>query len=399
MRLLYLQQLLVLPGCPGNARSWEFARQWQAAGHEITLLASTAHLPPDHPLIQGQPFPLYTTYEGVRLILLKVSYDHMMPFAARIKAFLQFYRQVWALRHHLGGYDAVLAYSAPLSVGDLGRRLAWHLQVPFLFEIADVWPDVPAGMGLIPQGPILNWLYRRTRRMYEAARRIYVFSEGMRDQVMEHGVAGERIRVIPNGTQIRPLPQRPVRQEPGLRVLYAGTVGRANDLTLLLAAIRLLVQAGRTDIHLTLLGGGNDLSRVRAYAQAQGPLPVTFLAQVPQEAVREQLHAADVGVVCFAAYPVLAANSATKFFEYLAAGLPVVINYEGWQADYLRTWNCGLAAPAGDAVALASHLQYLADHPQLRDEMGQRGRALAVACFDRVTLASQMMEDIQASLT
>src|SRR5690554_2239234 len=39
------------------------------------------------------------------------------------------------------------------------------------------------------------------------------------------------------------------------------------------------------------------------------------------------------------------ANSANKFFDTLAAGKPILINHEGWQAEIIRDYNIGFVLP------------------------------------------------------
>ena len=38
-------------------------------------------------------------------------------------------------------------------------------------------------------------------------------------------------------------------------------------------------------------------------------------------------------------------NSANKFFDTLAAGKPILINYQGWQAEVIRENQCGFVLP------------------------------------------------------
>ena len=97
-------------------------------------------------------------------------------------------------------------------------------------------------------------------------------------------------------------------------------------------------------------------------------------------------------MVCFAPFPVLEANSANKFYDYLASGLPVSTNYQGWQEHYLHSWECGLAAEQGNTEAWAQNLLKLAADPTLRVEMGKNGRRLVEAHFDRDQLARQLLQ-------
>jgi glycosyltransferase involved in cell wall biosynthesis len=401
MRLLYLQQLLVLPGCAGNNRCWQFAKQWLAAGHHITLLASDAQLPSGHPLKVKQGGYVHTEWEGIELYLLSVPYDHMMPTRQRIQAFGQFFYQAHRLVQRLnrGAYDAVLAYSTPLSVGELGRQVAARWRKPFFFEVADVWPEVPIEMGAIRVRSVQRWLHARTDAMYAAAQQVFPYSEGMTKLILARGVSAARVQTIPNGADLSAIayvPRLPTAHSP-VSMLYTGTIGRANDLGQLMRVMHALAQQGRDDIHLTVVGQGNDARRVQALAHQLALRQVTFVPMVSRQEATDWLAHADLGVVCFAPYPVLETNAATKFFDYLAAGLPILINYEGWQGSYLRAYGCGLSAPQGDEQALAKQIARLADDPVSRVAFGQAGRRLAETRFDRRMLAAQMLQGMLTS--
>ena len=67
------------------------------------------------------------------------------------------------------------------------------------------------------------------------------------------------------------------------------------------------------------------------------------------------LAASDLGLVTVAALPYLEMNSANKLFDFLAAGLPVVVNYGGWQAEVLRREQAGLAAEPERPESLVPH--------------------------------------------
>src|SRR5690606_3480497 len=84
------------------------------------------------------------------------------------------------------------------------------------------------------------------------------------------------------------------------------------------------------------------------------------------------------------------ANSANKFFDGLASGTPMAINYGGWQAELLRETGAGVVLPpASPAEAAGILLERLADGTWLR-EAGRRARRLAEERFDRDELASRL---------
>jgi len=401
MEILYLHQYFCPPGGSGNNRSYELGSYMKACGHNVTFVTSTAYFPPHYyqHLKPGEVGQL--DIEGMRVFVIHIPYSHMMPFRQRIRAFLAFYRklmQVCKTMRLSQPFDLVYASSTPITVGEAGRKLARRWRCPLVYECVDVWPDVPIGMKILRNPLLIAWLHGKTNRIYRESARIVALSEGMRDQILRHLVPARKVEVIHNGTHPGKFPYRlrPVKEK--VEVIYTGTVGVANGLSQLMEAASILQGKGREDIRFTILGEGNELEKVKTRARDLNLQNLHFLARVPKEEVSALLEAADIGVVCFANFKVLEANSANKFYDYLSSGLPVVNNYRGWQGAYLEKWNCGLACDQGDVAAFAANIEALADAPELRQEMGRNGRKLVEAHFDRRNLAARLLRTFEAVL-
>lgn len=391
MRILYLHQYYCPAGGSGNTRSRHFADRWQQKGHEVTVLTSPAYFP--EPLRSAallKPVFEFHSPAGVRVISLNVDYKHEMPFLQRILAFEKFRRRALSYLNPAGKFDIVYASSSPLQVGWAGRSFAIKHKASLVYECVDVWPDVPEGMGLIRNPILLNWLHRKTNRVYEAAKAIITLSPGMSQQVLMHGPWQTKTHVVFNGTETDRFPFHDRQRITGpVRILYLGTIGKANDVGQLILAMRHPELQG-SNVVLDIVGDGNDAARVR---EMSANIPgIHFYGKVPKEQADTFLAQADIGVVTFAPYPVLEANSANKWFDYLSSGLPVVTNYCGWQAKYMEDWGCGLACPQGDVEALAIALARLAGDPERRHKMGKQGATLARKCFDRDMMADQALE-------
>lgn len=83
-------------------------------------------------------------------------------------------------------------------------------------------------------------------------------------------------------------------------------------------------------------------------------------------------------------------NSANKFFDALAAGKPIAINYGGWQADLLQHIGAGIVLPPEDIEQAA---RLLADFVQDTDRLHKAStvaRDLAHTRFSRDRLAAQL---------
>jgi hypothetical protein len=77
---------------------------------------------------------------------------------------------------------------------------------------------------------------------------------------------------------------------------------------------------------------------------------------LPKQEMPAVLSAADVAASVFCDVPEMWNNSANKLFDGLAAGRPVAINYEGWQAEIIRRRGCGMVLDPHDLETSADRL-------------------------------------------
>jgi glycosyltransferase involved in cell wall biosynthesis len=270
----------------------------------------------------------------------------------------------------------------------MGYLLARFHRRRWVLEVVDVWPDVPIGMGIIKKRWLQKILHSGVAFLYRKADRIVALSKGMKQQIMNHPIDPRKIVVSPNCTNTELFhPLNEEKQNPLPIILYAGAIGKANDVLSLLRAVKHL----ENDCVVHIYGWGAELSHTKIFARMLMLNNVFFFDPLPKKELAEKMRQADIGVITFAPFPVLEANSANKFFDYLASGLPVVINYQGWQAEYLAEYECGLSVPQGKVKALAEALDQLLADENLRKKMGINARQLAKAWFDRADEAEKLL--------
>ena len=106
----------------------------------------------------------------------------------------------------------------------------------------------------------------------------------------------------------------------------------------------------------------------------------------------------DVGLQLLANVPAFYfGTSPNKFFDYLASGTPVLINYPGWLAEVVREERCGFAVPPDDAEAFAGALERAAAQRAELPAMGQRALALARTRFNRDRLGDQFVDWLEST--
>jgi glycosyltransferase involved in cell wall biosynthesis len=213
--------------------------------------------------------------------------------------------------------------------------------------------------------------------------------------------------MIPNGSDLAPaeptqgLPPRLaslLAQHDGkLKCIFSGAHGIANGLDAVLDAAAELRRRFRDDIVIIFIGNGMKKPALMKRAGQEGLSNCVFLDPVPKSVLVELQRQIDVGLMVLANVPAFYdGTSPNKFFDYLSAGLPVLINYPGWLAEFVVRERCGFAALPADAMAFADALERFADDPDERRQMGLRSRSLAEATFARDRLAAQFVEFIEA---
>jgi glycosyltransferase involved in cell wall biosynthesis len=333
--------------------------------------------------------------EGISLRVHPIAYAQAMPKWAKALSFLRFgWAALWDSLQQPPP-DVLVASVTPPTVGFAGYLASKLLGVPLVLEVVDVWPDVPEGMGILRHKALLAGLHALNAKVYAHATRIITLSPGMRDQILRHGVPPDKVVVNYNGTDpqlFRPAEPAPRPHGP-VRLVYAGALGQANAVPALVAQLPQLAGATRVPFVLDIYGWGRDhaaLTALCATPALQGL--VRLHAPLPKAALVAALQQADIALSSFAPFPVLEANSANKFYDYLAMGLPVALNYGGWQGQFVQENGCGVWAPQGDWAGWVQALVPLLEQPVLRREMGARARQAAVQHFDRAQLAEAYLD-------
>lgn len=199
--------------------------------------------------------------------------------------------------------DIVHAHSPVLdALAALNATRAWKL--PLVYEIRAFWEDAAVGNGTGVEG---NARYRLTKAVetwaVNRASAVAVICKGLRDDLIERGVAPDKIVVSPNGVDLtlfgKPVPADPARAaELGLIdaevVGYIGSFYDYEGIDDLISAMPELV-AARPRAKLLLVGGGPMEAALRTQAAASPAADrIVFAGRVPHEQVEDFYALTDV---------------------------------------------------------------------------------------------------------
>lgn len=406
MHVLYFHQHFSTPRGATGTRSYEMARRLIQRGHAVTVVCGSydaADTGLKTPFANGRRRGFV---DGIDVIELELPYANAHGFARRSWTFLRFALRSVALALREPA-DVVFATTTPLTAGIPGIAARWIRRKPFVFEVRDLWPELPRAMGVI-SNPVVLWLLSALEWMsYRSASQCIGLAPGIVDGIAARGVPRGRITLVPNGCDLDVfVPGRdrgelerllPTVADSDTVVVFTGAHGVANGLDAVMDAGAELKRRGRSDIRIVLIGRGKLKSRLIERATEE-ELPVEFLDAVPKDQLTRVLAGADAGLMILADVPEFyRGTSPNKFFDYIAAGLPVLNNYPGWLADLIRENECGIAVAPRDAAAFADALETLADDLENRRLMGRRARELAEREFGRDLLGERFVAVLEAA--
>ena len=403
MRVLYYHQHFSTPEGATGTRSYEMAQRLIARGHEVTIVCGSykdAHTGLKGEFIKGRR---EGELRGIHIIELALPYSNYDSFFQRSLTFLRF--ALKSIRIALTReYDLVFATSTPLTAGIPGISAKLLRRKPFIFEVRDLWPELPKAMGVIRNPIILNLLGMLEWMSYHTADACIGLAPGIVQGIARRKIAAKQIAMIPNACDLElfgvssntsEYAEAPV--PPEFCAIFSGAHGIANGLDAVLDAAKLLMQRSRNDIQIVFIGDGKRKPHLQERAEREDLRNCHFLDPLPKRQLarllKDRVH---VGMMILDNVPAFYnGTSPNKFFDYIAAGLPVLNNYPGWLAELIEKHHCGLVVPPGDPGAFADALELLKDRPEELNRMGQNARSLAERQFDRKALADRFVDCLE----
>ncbi len=384
---------------PGGIRSYEMAKRFVTAGHEVHLITSHREA--------GDCFHgwMEKNIDGIHVHWVHVPYSNKMEFTARIMSFMKFSFLSGLQAVKVGG-DVIFATSTPLTIALPAVYAARRLKKPMVFEVRDLWPELPIAVGVL-KNPFLKKAARWLEQFaYKNAKYVVALSLGMAKGVIKSGYSPDKVHVIPNScdTDLFQVPQSEgqkfLNSHPELQggplVLYAGTLGLINGVGYLVDIASAMLQIDPA-VRFLIVGDGREQDQIREKVSNAGVLGKNFwmIPPIPKLEMPRLLSATTIATSFVIDLPELWNNSANKFFDALAAGRPVMVNYEGWQADLIRETGSGLVVSPTYAVQSARMLHDFLSEPDKVAKAGQAAFQLAKTRFDSDDLAEELLAVLQ----
>lgn len=387
-------------GAP-SARGLEMARVWRDQGHQVKIVTAF----PNHPTgvipeeYRGQTF-MVEDVEGLEVFRSFIYATPNEGFIRRVLSHLSFMASsVVQTLPRLGDVDIIVATSPPFFPVISSLVFSLAKQVPFIFEVRDLWPGVFEELGVIENPAVLGLLEQVELALYKRASRVVVVTDSFVEDIAGRGIPEGKIEVVKNGVDLdffRAVDGGNIyRDEFGVEadfiVSYLGTHGISQALTSHIEAAEHL--ADRDDIAFVFVGQGAEKDDLRALATEKGLEHVHFFGNQPKKRMPQLYSHSDACFVPLRDIPMFSSFIPSKIFEILACETPVIGSVRGEAAELLRDSGAAIVTDPENTVGLVDAVVELEGMTaQERDDMGAAGRRFATERFSRTSLAKKYID-------
>jgi glycosyltransferase involved in cell wall biosynthesis len=346
------------------------------------------------------------TYEeklinGFRVHYLAVPYENSFGPLKKILAFRRFAKAAYKKAAEFKDADLVYASSTPLTVGFVAMQLKKNLDIPFYFEVRDLWPEAPIQLGVIRNYLIQKYLYKLENRIYQHATKIIALSPGIQDGIL-NVVSNKDVEMIPNMSDCSFLTMTEKSDallnkyninNDRFIVTYTGSLGIANRVEFLLNIAEASMAANQK-ITFVIAGKGSESDFLKNLARQKNLNNIIFIEHGDKNFIKEILNISDATYTCFDTKSILETNSPNKFFDSLAAGKLSIVNTKGWLKELVEKNECGFYAdPLNPSDFLKKMMPFIKDKERLK-RCQQNARALAEREFSVEKLTKKFLKII-----
>jgi len=294
--------------------------------------------------------------------------------------------------------DFIMCESPPLFLGISAWLLSKVKRARMIFNVSDLWPESAEKLGLVTN----SFLLRLSTMLEEFLYRHAIIVTGQTQGIVKN-ISGrfpaKTVHWLKNGVDIAELNSTPEdkmwRTNNGFKetdfiLLYAGIIGYAQGLEVILHAARLV--ENQSQIKFILLGSGPVRDQLISLKKELNLQNVFFLDNRPKHEVVPIIRAADAALIPLRKLDLFKGAIPSKIFENLALRKPVILGVEGEAKELIiDKGKAGWAFDPENAADLSDKISFLAVNRPLLIEAGNNGYDFLSREFNLDAVAAEFL--------
>jgi glycosyltransferase involved in cell wall biosynthesis len=391
-------------GAPQN-RLYELAVRLTREGVKVHVLTAMPNYPSMKifPAYRGKKY-LREEMDGIVVHRTSIFVSQDRGITARLRNYFSFvYSSARASSKLDRQFDFLLCESPPLFLGYSAMYLARKKKAKLIFNVSDLWPESAEKLGVVTNKFMLNMAYALEEKLYKRSVFVTGQTQGICSDIARRFPQVETYW-LPNGVDLTAydptlFPRGLWRQKNGFNdddklFLYAGIIGIAQGLEVIIEAARLLSERGH--VKFILMGAGPEKSKLMELVKKYGLPNVVMFDPVPRQEMAQVLRDVDAAVVPLRKLPLFLGAIPSKIFEALAMELPLFLGVDGEARElFVNKGNCAFYFEPENADQLKAAVEEFIRDEAAAAEKGRNGRAYVMKYFNRDVIASSFYQKLR----
>lgn len=401
MRILIVTQYF----WPENFKITDFAVNFQEMGHEVCVLTGIPNYP-NGKFYKGYGlfYPkceYYGHIKIIRTILLPRGKSSNLRLLINYLSFALFASFASIFRIS-GKFDLIFVFEiSPVTVVIPAIVIKKIRKIPIVLWILDLWPESVYALVKINSIMIRKSLDKLVNFIYKHSDLILVSSKGFVNSITKRNFRHDRIRYAPNwaediviqlnnkfiNLQYKDLPEN------GLKIMYAGNLGDAQDFESIISAAEAL--KGHKNIYWILIGDGRKRAWIERNVSEKGLSENVFLlGSYPIETMPYFFSKADFMLLALKGEDIFSLTVPAKLQTYMANGKPILAMINGETAKIIMEAKAGFVSDAGNVIDFTNNvLKAHSMNEKQRKTLGENARLYYNKFFNK----QKIIKDIESN--
>lgn len=399
MNIWIVNHHALTPDMSGGTRHYDFAKELIKRGHQVTIISSSIHYSTYKELKDYKENNyLKENIDGIEWIWIKTP-TYVGNGVRRVKNMLSFMCGVnfTVSKLNLIKPDIVIGSSVHLFAVYTAYKLSKKYKVPLVMEVRDLWPQTLIDMGISKWHPFILLLARLEKFLYKKANKIITLLPKAHLYIEKLGIEKEKIVWISNGANINHFEYIEKLDSNKFNVVYTGSVGIANDLSVLVDAANVLKY--KDEIHFTIIGNGAMKQGLIDKAKNLNLKNITFLEPVPKSEIYNYLHSAALLYVGLKNLPLYRYGmSMNKIYDYMSVKKPILF-VSDIDDNIVEIAKCGFVIKVPNVDTISKKIEQIAtmSHNEL-EIIGKNGYDYLVKNFSIKVLCDKFEAILKEAL-
>ena len=382
------------------SRTYDHAREWVKAGHEVTIITCAPNFP------KGKVYQGYKNkwrqeemMDGIKVIRVWSYIAANKGFIKRTLDFISF-----SVTSFFAGLsqkaDLIVATSPQFFTALAGRTLSFWKRTPWVMEVRDLWPESIKTVGAMKDNAFIRYFEWEEKMCYKTAKKIVVVTDSFKKTLIARGIPAEKIHVVKNGVDrdlFAPIPKdeqliKELSLEGKKLIGYIGTHGMAHKLDFILRCAKNM--QGKNNYHFILMGEGAEKENLLEMKEREGIDNVTMLNSVPKKEVGRYISILDLSLINLKKSPLFETVIPSKIFENAGMQIPIIMGVEGEAQQIVEGYGAGLCFEPENEDDFVKKLSQLLEDETLYSSCKSGCERLSED-FDRKKLATDMLKILE----